>query len=131
MKYVRGMGKHIMTTLVNCQLDVLTNGEILKGWLKKFPPKIGMSLIEVPDNPMLYSCYSLKNPDNYGFSGFVLLHESHCSIHAWPIELTLDIDVFSCYDFDTDKTLNMICEFFGGNPINTSIVDRGHGLRSD
>ena len=128
MKYVRGIGTHLMTTLINCDVNVLTNKEGLHNWLKNFPPEIGMSLIEVEPNPVLYSCFSPKNPDNYGFSGFCLLHESHVSIHCWPIEASLDIDVFSCYGFDVDKTLDKIKRFFCGNLINTSINKRGHGL---
>src|SRR5574343_393365 len=105
MKYIRGIGTHLATTLINCDINVLTNEKLLKEWLRKFPPQIGMSLINVEPNPVLYSCYSPKNPQNYGYSGFCLLHESHVSIHCWPIEETLDIDVFSCYGFDVDKTL--------------------------
>ena len=127
-RYVRGIGTHLVTTLIDCDISILIDEKLLKKWLKEFPPKINMTLIDVENNPVIYSCYSPKNPENYGYSGFCLLHESHVSIHCWPIEATLDIDVFSCYTFNTDKTLNLIVNFFKGDPTNTKIIFRGHGL---
>lgn len=130
MNYIRGLGTHLLTTLVGCEHYVLTYEKGLEKWLKNFPPKINMSVIEVEgkENPIVFSCFSPKNPDNYGYSGFVLLHESHVSIHCWPIENSVDIDIFSCYPYDTGKAMNELKSFFGGHPVNTSIVTRGHGF---
>jgi S-adenosylmethionine decarboxylase len=89
-----------------------------------------MSLINVEPNPVIYSCYSEQNPDNYGFSGFCLLHESHVSIHCWPIEHTVDVDVFSCYQFNNEMALKYIENSFRGKAVNVSVCQRGHGMRN-
>jgi S-adenosylmethionine/arginine decarboxylase-like enzyme len=50
-------------------------------------------------------------------------------MHCWPIENTIDIDIFSCYPYDTDKAMIELVEFFGGYAVNTSIIKRGHNLK--
>ena len=122
---VRNIGTHLMMTIVECNNERLQDYDRMYGLLKHLPNKIGMSLIDVKPNPILHSCYSPKNPLNYGLSGFSLLHESHCSLHAFPEENTIDMDIFSCYDFDWQKALYVVEVFFRGKAINVSVVKRG------
>ena len=119
------MGLHLMVTMVDCNKTRLQDYDKIYGLLKHLPGRIGMSLIDVPNNPILHSCYSPKNPLNWGYSGFALLHESHCSLHAFPEENTIDIDIFSCYPFDWSRALRMLEVFFRGTPVNISLVERG------
>ena len=116
---------HLMFTIIRCNKERLEDYDKVFGLLKHLPNRIGMSLIDVPNNPMLYSCYSEKNPLNYGLSGFSLLHESHCSLHAFPEENTVDVDIFSCYPFDWPKALHMVEIFFRGSAVNINVIERG------
>lgn len=45
-----------------------------------------------------------------GVTGFLLLAESHISIHTWVEEGFAAIDIFTCGPMDTDKVLEVIRE---------------------
>ena len=64
--------------------------------------------------------------DNCGYTGVVLLAESHMSIHTWPEHGIATIDVFMCGNCDPKDTLTPICNFFGVEyPYNFTIEKRG------
>ena len=124
---VRPMGLHLMLTLIDCDKDRLQDYDKVFGLLKSLPGRIGMTLIPVDPNPTLFYCQQdEKNPDNIGFSGGCLLWESHFTLHTWPVYDEVDLDIFSCYSFDTDKTIQYLIDFFKGTAVNISIVNRGN-----
>src|SRR4051812_10100989 len=45
-----------------------------------------------------------------GLTGFILLAESHLSVHTWPEEKFAAFDVFSCGDMDTDRIVQVLRE---------------------
>jgi len=127
MKNIRGLGLHVTLTIVGCDKDKLLDKDALYKLLKNFPPEINMSLIPVEPNPTLYYCANdEKNPDNLGYSGTALLWESHFSLHTWPVYDEVDLDVFSCYSFDHKHVVKKLVDFFGGKPVNVSIISRGN-----
>lgn len=46
--------------------------------------------------------------DPHGVTGFLLLAESHLSIHTWVDEGFAAIDIFTCGPMNTDKVLEVI-----------------------
>ncbi len=65
----------------------------------------------------------------FGATGFILLEESHISIHTWPEKEFAAIDVFSCKPFDTEKINSILKDFFETNEINTKVITRGELTR--
>lgn len=59
-----------------------------------------------------------------GVSGFVIIEESHISIHTFTDKNYLNIDVFSCKPFDPDKVIEFIKEYFELEKIWISSVAR-------
>ena len=74
----------------------------IRQWLHDYPAHIGMHRISDP-NVMVYHG---KVPEDWGVTGFVVLAESHISVHTFPARQFVWIDVFSCNDFDADAVLD-------------------------
>ncbi len=54
-----------------------------------------------------------------GVTGFLLLAESHISVHTWVEEGFAAFDIFTCGNMDTDKVLEVIRA--GLNPSHASV----------
>lgn len=57
-------------------------------------------------------------------SGFVMIAESHLSIHAFPEQGIFKADVFSCRNFDLVFATNRLKEFFGAQEVETEFIPR-------
>ena len=66
---------------------------------------------------ILHSHFHQFSP--YGVTGFLLLAESHISIHTWVDEGFAAIDIFTCGPMNTDKVLEVIRE--GLKPRHASV----------
>ncbi|MEO5952269.1 MAG: adenosylmethionine decarboxylase [Chloroflexia bacterium] len=70
--------------------------------------------------------------DPHGVTGFLLLAESHLSIHTWVEEGFAALDIFTCGPMNTDKVLEVIRD--GLKPRQASVRrivrggDSGSGL---
>lgn len=58
------------------------------------------------------------------FTGFVVIAESHISIHTYPEKESITIDVYSCKDFDYKFILDLI-RITLGCKIRYDIIKRG------
>ncbi len=89
--------------------------------LNAYPARIGMTKI----SPALVSRYVGPKVEDWGVSGFVLIAESHISIHTFPERSYINIDIFSCKEFDTDYAIKDLKENFGLSEVRTYILSRG------
>jgi S-adenosylmethionine decarboxylase len=65
-------------------------------------------------------------PEKRGWSGVVILYESHAAIHTYPELGEAFIDIFSCRDFDIEEVVATLRTFFGEFEIvEKGVVDRG------
>jgi S-adenosylmethionine decarboxylase len=104
-----------------CPYDTLTDLDRIYEFLNQCPDLIHMTKIMPP-----YAFkYSGKVPQDWGLSGFVLIAESHISIHTFPEKGYLSIDVFSCKDFDVQTAVDFATKVFGITSQEIKIVDRG------
>jgi S-adenosylmethionine decarboxylase len=69
--------------------------------------------------------YSGLKPEDWGISGFVLIAESHISIHTFPEKTFVSVDIFSCKHFDSDLAAGYLKEAFGITKVETNVLDRG------
>lgn len=100
---------HLTLDAIGCKnTDALRDLSFLYDLLDELPGRIGMLLI-MP--PILRKW--LKPPDlENGVSGFVLIAESHISIHTFPEKQRFYFDCFSCKEFDAPEVLRILYEFF-------------------
>ncbi len=89
--------------------------------LDTYPSQIGMTKISPPQ----VSKYIGSKPEDWGVSGFVLIAESHISIHTFPERSYINIDIFSCKEFDAEQTIRDLQQQFGLAEIRSYILSRG------
>lgn len=89
--------------------------------LDTYPERIGMNKI-MP--PYVFEYRGIK-PQDWGVSGFVLIAESHISIHTFPDRAYVNIDIFSCKEFDAEAAVNHLSNEFNLSSSKTYILPRG------
>ena len=99
----------------------LSDEALVFRFLDEYPGVIGMTKVAPPQ---VYS-YTGKVPDDWGVSGFVIIAESHISVHTFPDKGYLNIDIFSCNDFDVSASLDDVKTTFGVvGEVKTWTMDR-------
>ena len=81
--------------------SILKDEKFIRNLLDTYPGKIGMTKI----SPPYITHYMQGKPDDWGVSGFVFIAESHISIHTFEVQGTVNIDIFSCKDFDAQRVI--------------------------
>ena len=104
---------------------VPTDEEQLTKWLKDFIEFIGMKILMGP-----YVKYC-KMEGNRGITGIAVIETSHIAIHIWdePVPALIQMDVYSCADFDPYKIANKIKEDFDVVKIDYKYLNRETGLK--
>ena len=116
-----GFGPHLMLDGYGCPKTKLEDLDLVYRILDELPKKIGMTRI-MP--PYVFKYSGLK-PEDWGISGFVLIAESHISIHTFPEKSFVSVDIFSCKHFDVDFSALYLKEAFGMEKVETNLLDRG------
>ena len=97
--------------------------EFIYNFLDTYPPQIKMTKVSIPQ----VSEHDItSNKEEEGISGFVLLAESHISIHVYPEKSYVNLDIFSCREFDVDRATRALEQQFGLTDITIHTLDRPH-----
>ena len=99
---------------------ILQDEDYLHSWLESYPSRIGMTRIS-PPHVLRYIGPIL---DDWGISGFVFIAESHICVHTFVEQNYVNIDIFSCKDFDTDKAIKDFQDGFKLIKSRTCLIDR-------
>lgn len=109
--------------LYSCDKDVLNDEEFVCDFLHTLPDMIGMTKISQP--------FVIKYPgrsdsfDKGGVSAYILIAESHITIHTFAAQRHAFIDIFSCKDFDIEKAEQYIRQKFRPERIDKRLFARG------
>ena len=90
-------------------------------FLIEYPSALGMTRITEPR----VLEYNGPHPGDAGVSGFVIIAESHISIHTFPRRNYVNIDIFSCKSFDNSQALEDAKRLFDLADVKTWLLDRG------
>ena len=103
---------------------VPTDEEQLTEWLKEFIDSIHMKILMGP-----YVKYC-KMEGNRGITGIAVIETSHIAIHVWdePNPALMQIDVYSCAEFDVDTIANKITSDFDVVKLDYKYLNRETGL---
>lgn len=63
--------------------------------------------------------------DPGGYTGFVVVQESHISIHTFPKRGFVSIDAYSCKDYDFKNAINFITSYFKVKKRELNVIVRG------
>jgi S-adenosylmethionine decarboxylase len=67
-----------------------------------------------------------EKKDPGGLSGFVMIAESHISIHTMPADCFVSVDVYTCQDeLDTDACTAFFRQALGLAETETNVIVRG------
>ena len=95
--------------------------DLVRRFLSDYPSALGMTKL---CEPQVLTCNGPRAEDA-GVSGFVIIAESHISIHTFPNRDYVNIDVFSCRSFDNQLVLKDAKELFSLSEVRTWVLDRG------
>jgi len=116
-----GFGQHLILDGYGANYEKLKDLDFIFNFLNKYPDDIEMTKI-MP--PYVFKYYA-PDPEDWGISGFVIIAESHISIHTFPEKRFLSVDIFSCKPFDVDKAIQDITEMFEIQKSEIRLLDRG------
>jgi len=114
-------GVHLMLDLSGCKRDRLVGQEFVYNILDKLPELVGMTKMMLP-NVVKWLDKGATVP---GISGFVMIAESHISIHTFPEKNYVFIDVFSCKSFDSEKATKHLVDVFQPSKVKKNEMKRG------
>jgi S-adenosylmethionine decarboxylase len=118
---MREFGQHLTIDASSCDRKRLVDQSLVYDILNNLPEKLGMHKMTMP--------YAVKWMDPGatipGISGFVMIAESHISIHTFPEKDYVFIDVFSCRGFDVEEATKLLVSAFGAKKHTKDVVTRG------
>ena len=112
---------HLIIDGFGANRKMLESEDMVYDLLDKYPSRINMTKVAPP---RVFRFIGSK-PEDWGVSGFVIIAESHISIHTFPDKQYMSIDMFSCKTFDTDVAIEMIRSYFKVQKYEIKILDRG------
>jgi len=119
---------HLMLELYNCDRELLSNEPLLRRVLDEYPGRVDMEKVR----PVHLYDIETSNPLDAGMSGFVVIAQSHISMHAWPEYGEVDIDICSCKEFSQEDAIAFAKEMFKSDDVEAHFVIRGNrSLRPD
>ena len=129
---VTGCDAVVEITLRTARLHLIVDGfggdpralrdpDLVQAFLDTYPDEIHMTKIA----PSQVYTYRGKRPEDWGLSGFVLIAESHISVHTFPDRGHVNIDIFSCKPFDGDGAVEFVKDTFGVSRTEVWTLDRG------
>jgi S-adenosylmethionine decarboxylase len=116
-------GPHLTLDLYSCDKDKLKNHNFVFGLLNEMPEMLGMHKFSAP---MVSDIPAQKDSfDKGGLTGFVILVESHLSIHTFPGDGFASFDIFSCKYFSEDSAIKYLMDKLGAARVEINRIERG------
>src|SRR3989338_10084739 len=113
-------GEHITIDGYKGNYKKLNDKELVLKCLSKLPEKLGMKKLSQPE---IYFAKGNDKKDHGGWSGFVIIEESHISIHTFPLRKFLSADVYSCKEgLDRSKIIAYFKEQFELEDIEENFI---------
>ncbi len=117
-----GLGKHLIVELFECDSELLNSVDAIK-----------QALLEaaVASNSTIVN-YGFHRFNPHGVSGYVLIAESHISIHTWPEYGYAAVDVFTCGNHtDPWKGLEVLKDKLRARKITVMEITRGANVEEE
>src|SRR5438105_12273411 len=111
-----------MLELYACDREVFGNEPLIRRALNEYPARVGMEKV----SPVHLDDIETSNPLDAGLSGFVVIAQSHISMHAWLEYGEVDIDICSCKEFSQEDAITFAREMFQTDDVEAHFVVRGN-----
>ena len=116
-------GEHLTIDGYQGSYAKLNDKNLVLNCLNELPALTGMNKLS---NPEIYFAESNDIKDPGGWSGFVVIQESHISIHTFPGRKFISADFYTCKNgLDQEFILNYFKEKFELKEIESNFIIRG------
>lgn len=116
-------GEHITLDGYDGDYDLLNNKDYVLDCLNKLPAELGMHKLAEPE---IYHADDNGLKDPGGWSGFVVIMESHISVHTFPGRRFISADVYTCKNgTDVEAVKNYFIEKFKLGDVEVNFIKRG------
>jgi len=112
---------HLVIDGYGGDIDKMWDEDLVSDFLYQYPESLHMTRITEPK----VLTYEAPKSEDSGVSGFVIIAESHISIHTFPRKDYINIDIFSCQPFDHERALADVKDLFALAEVKTWLLDRG------
>jgi len=117
-------GPHLVLDGYDCIAPGLGTVQHVYKFLDVIPALIGMTKI-MPPYVFRFNPQPPRPPEDAGISGFVIIAESHISIHTYPERAFLSADFFSCKPFPVAMAIDFLVLHFRIGRWEHRVFDRG------
>ena len=115
-----GLGRHLIVEFYECDSNILDDVRSIKESLIEAAKAANSTVLE-------FSFYRFKP---HGVSGYVLVAESHISVHTWPEYGYAAVDIFTCGSHtDPWAGLEVLKKRLRAKKVNVIEISRGVGVR--
>jgi len=108
------MGKHVLMDIEQADPALLNDPQYLTDLMESAAAFIGVTVLHTHSHQF--------SPQ--GVTAFVMLAESHMSIHTWPESGDAALDVFTCGEADPREAADFIMTGLGGWSHETNTIMR-------
>jgi S-adenosylmethionine decarboxylase len=109
-------GRHVIAELDGCAVPALRSTGEMRAALREAALAAGATILA--DEFFQFN--------NGGVSGFVLLAESHISIHTWPEHAYAAVDIYTCGDHtDPEYACSYLGARLGNARLRVTVLERG------
>lgn len=109
------LGEHFICDLSDCDRELLLDSDHSRELFTKAVRDSGLTIVS--------EGFYRFSP--HGFTCFLLLAESHASLHAWPEHGYCAIDLFTCnLEMDIRPLVEKLQMLFGSGQCSVRVVDR-------
>lgn len=115
-------GLHLMFDGYGCPFEKLASKEIVQKTLNKLVRDLAMRKLT---EPLVLKAPGNIKKDPGGFSGFLIIAESHISIHTFHKRGFVSVDIYSCKDFNVQKAITDLKTIFKTKKEEINLVIRG------
>ena len=112
---------HLVIDGYGGDIDKMWDEDLVRDFLYQYPESLDMTRITEPK----VLRYDAPKSEDSGVSGFVIIAESHISIHTFPRKNYINIDIFSCRPFNHERALTDVKDLFGLTDVKTWLLERG------
>jgi S-adenosylmethionine decarboxylase len=122
-------GEHLTIDGYGGNSDKLNDRKLVMACLNDLPAKLGMNKLS---EPVVYSAPDNGLKDPGGWSGFVVIAESHISIHTFPKRGFVSADVYTCKNgIDKRYVTDYFKEAFDLKDVEDNFIKRGTRYPAD
>jgi len=114
---------HLMLDLYGCRPEALADKGLVRRVFEELSRILKLRMITEP--VITYYSGESGSPSGEGISGFVVVAESHLSIHTDLRTGFASIDVYSCKEFDPGVVERYLIEVFGAERVERRFFPRG------